>query len=500
MSRNRIRTLLAGTAIGVAALSGTQSAMAAWVRPAPHQGPGAGQIMLVEDGDDDDDGPSSDDGGDDDEAAPAPRRRAVERDDEDDDVPVRRRRSADDDDDRDDDDGPVRQGRSSGDDDDDLDDDPEYQPYAREGRRRPLRQDEILDQDGYLARRAEIAALDASDAALARAERLGFRIRETIELSSLGTRVTILQAPRGVTVRESLRRLRAADPETIYDYNHLYGYRPTAAERPRRIAELGPPKRQALTIRDDLTIGIIDTPVNADHVILKGARIETRGFGDDADKVSSDHGTAVAAVIVGREGGLAPQARLHAASVFSLGGGGEPLGAALDLVRALDWMVTSDVAVINMSLAGPSNGLLQAAVAKAIEKGHVIVAAVGNDGPSARPLYPAAYDGVIGITAVDDERRVYRRAGRGEHVDFAAPGVDVHTVSGDGYALVSGTSFASPHVAVLVAIEMAKPDDERAKATVEGLVTGAVDLGAEGRDDVYGYGLVATDPRVISPN
>src|SRR6185503_9291329 len=97
-------------------------------------------------------------------------------------------------------------------------------------------------------------------------------------------------------------------------------------------------------------------------------------------------------------------------------------GAAVDAVAdAFSWLVGERVPVINVSLVGPPNALLEAVVLRVIARGYLIVAAVGNDGPAAPPLYPAAYRDVIGVTAVDAHRLVLVEAGRGSLVNFAAP-------------------------------------------------------------------------------
>ena len=92
---------------------------------------------------------------------------------------------------------------------------------------------------------------------------------------------------------------------------------------------------------------------------------------------------------------------------------------------AFGWMARERVAVINVSLVGPRNKLMERVVKTLVSRGHLIVAAVGNDGPAAPPLYPASYDGVIGVTAVDEKHRVLIEACRGKQVDFAAQGADI---------------------------------------------------------------------------
>jgi subtilisin family serine protease len=131
-----------------------------------------------------------------------------------------------------------------------------------------------------------------------------------------------------------------------------------------------------------------------------------------------------------------------------------------------------------------------------VDRGYLIVAAVGNDGPASPPLFPAAYDGVLGVTAVDGRHRVLIEACRGQHLDLAAPGMDISAAAQAnpaGFVAVRGTSFAAPLVAGLLARELAMPDIAARDRAVAALTAGAEDLGPRGRDDIYGAGLVAAD-------
>jgi subtilisin family serine protease len=171
---------------------------------------------------------------------------------------------------------------------------------------------------------------------------------------------------------------------------------------------------------------------------------------------------------------------------------GEPAGGAVDAVAAaFGWMSREKVAVINVSLVGPRNALLERVVGNLVARGPVIVAAVGNDGPAAPPLYPAAYEGVVGVTGVDGKHRVLVEACRGKQVDFAALGAEVSAASKapDLYAPVRGTSFAAPLVAALLA-DIRLPDSASRASSLEKLASTAQDLGKPGRDDVYGAGEI----------
>src|SRR3546814_2197624 len=92
------------------------------------------------------------------------------------------------------------------------------------------------------------------------------------------------------------------------------------------------------------------------------------------------------------------------------------------IARALGWLVQRGAAVTTISLVGPDNKLLATAVSRAQQRGMLIVAAVGNDGPAAPPAYPASYKGVFAVTGVDSRNRALPEAGRALHIDFAAPG------------------------------------------------------------------------------
>jgi len=134
-------------------------------------------------------------------------------------------------------------------------------------------------------------------------------------------------------------------------------------------------------------------------------------------------------------------------------GGSEAAGSASVIVKALAWLASKRPQVINISLVGPPNKILERAIAAVQARGIKIVAAVGNDGPAAPPQYPASYPGVVSVTAVDAHGRAIPEAGKPVHLDFAAPGADMAAaLPGQGFARVRGTSFASPLVAARLLI------------------------------------------------
>ena len=277
------------------------------------------------------------------------------------------------------------------------------------------------------------------------------------------------------------------------DLNHLYTAGvPNSADSTAEAAGLAP--RELLTLPTDLSdlslrIGIIDSSVDQTHSAFSGASITTRRFIKN-DTPPNFHGTAIASIIASNDPsalGLAPRAELFAAEVFDETEERGEFASTVSLIKALNWLITEQVSVINISLAGPPNRLLETALARVRERGVLAIAAAGNGGPMAQPMYPAAYPEVVAVTATDDRGRAFRLANRGEYVDIAAPGVNIrHAQAGGGYAASSGTSYAVPFVAVAAA-RLLQSNSEPA-TMLDALYSSAIDIGAPGRDQIYGYG------------
>ncbi|MDB5417394.1 MAG: hypothetical protein JWP50_813, partial [Phenylobacterium sp.] len=350
------------------------------------------------------------------------------------------------------------------------------------------------DNFGRPVVRGEILAVAPTPEALARAQRAGFRVRASESLPELGVRSVVLLGPRGTSAVEALRRMRAMDPQGQYDFNHLYQAGGEVVGRLAKAPVTGPAGAPNTPIRG-IKVGLVDGAVATGQPSLSGARLVQRAFAPGGSR-ATPHATAVASLIAGRKGsfrGAAPGATLFVADVY----GTTPTGGSADAIaRALGWLAQAGAPVINISLVGPPNLLLEAAVKALIARGHLVVAAVGNDGPAAPPLYPAAYPGVVAVTGVDARRHLLPEASHGPHVDFAAPGSDMAAAGVDGgFVSVRGTSFAAPIAAGLLARFLETPDRAGAQRAISTLGRQALDLGRRGPDPIFGRGLVGVELR-----
>jgi type VII secretion-associated serine protease mycosin len=248
----------------------------------------------------------------------------------------------------------------------------------------------------------------------------------------------------------------------------------------------------------NVVVAVIDTGVDATHPDLKGQVLaEYDVINSTTNATSSDengHGTHVAGTIAADAGneigisGIAPHAKILPIRVLDKDGSGYMSDAATGIIYAADHGAT----VINMSLGSPEKvTAVTNAIAYARGKGVTVIAAAGNDRQAGSPTsYPAADPGVIAVSATDENDRIADYSNAGAYVDVAAPGSDILSTTKGTYQSWNGTSMASPHVAAIAALlessHRALTPDQIEKA----IENSAVDLGAKGKDNDFGYGRV----------
>lgn len=264
-------------------------------------------------------------------------------------------------------------------------------------------------------------------------------------------------------------------------------------------------------------VAVLDTGVDANHEDLSdslainmsngGKVLGKRFFVDGSGKQGSDdnftdesgHGTHISGIIAAKTNnslgvaGIASTARIMPVKVLDDIGFGDDGSIALGLM----WAADNGARIINMSLAGPTpSKTLGEAVKYAQGKGVLVVAATGNDG-SGTPNYPAAYEGVIGVGAVDSKDVWIHQSNFGQHVDVVAPGVSIlstflvsQSYDGQAYEANSGTSMATGVVSGLAALLLAV-NPALTPERVEGILSvSADDLGSVGWDRYYGHGRI----------
>ena len=343
----------------------------------------------------------------------------------------------------------------------------------------------------------EILATGVSAQEVRQARSLGFTPIERLTLGSLQFNVVRFRTPASAQTEDALRTFRFAFPTVTSDVNGLLV--PAAREGWDAIRTIGWPELRA-ACGSGVRLGMIDTPVAVDHPAFLGQQVTHRSFlADDKQPALASHGTAVAALLVGSPdtdgfGGLLPQASLLAGSIFERRPGGRTVGNLFALLKAMEWMAEEHVDVLNLSLETGENRVLSQALDRAAAAGMVLTAAAGNGGAEARPAYPAAHPAVLAATALDPGLNPYRYANHGSYIDFAAPGVRLWTAVPGGGQLQSGTSFAVPFLTAVVAAQMSNGIDADPQEIRRSLLPGARDLGAPGKDVVFGWGLLRLSP------
>ncbi len=304
----------------------------------------------------------------------------------------------------------------------------------------------------------------------------------------------------------------------------------------------------------DVVVAVVDTGILANHPDLSGQLVPgydfvrnpaSAGDGDGIDanpeeplvasggSSSSFHGTHVSGTVAARGNnrigvaGSAFGARVMPLRALGVGGGGtsydvdQAVRFAAGMPNDSNTVPSAPADIINLSLGGaPFSQATQALLEEVRAAGVMVVAAAGNEATAA-PGYPASYDGVISVSAVDAQRRLTSYSNTGTRIDLAAPGGNSGVdLNGDGYpdgvlstsatpgssgvsfayTFLSGTSMASPHVAGVLALMKSvnpdlTPDDVDAMLAAGEL---SDDLGQPGRDNQYGFGLINAQRAVLA--
>jgi hypothetical protein len=339
----------------------------------------------------------------------------------------------------------------------------------------------------------EIMVLGLSATDMAALRDRGYGVLRELELDSLAGALARIAIPQGSTVDAAIAEASALAPTATVSPNNLY--RPEQGKCGGQCTPLNTVVWPAIDARctRSMVIGVVDTGADLNHPTLRGAEVVVHQVRDMSRPASHlAHGTAVVSLLLGNgaEGvqGLVPGARVMLADAFHSTSNGD-VADTMEIAAGIDWLMSSAVPVIQMALTGPDNPILSRLVTAARLRGHLLIAAAGNRPGGATRAFPAAYPGVVGVSAAAPNLRPYRLGTRGDHVDLAAPGVNLKVaIPGGGYGVVSGSSFATPFVTA--AHTLALNQGLRGDRILDLFASSARDLGAPGKDPVFGWGLL----------
>lgn len=251
---------------------------------------------------------------------------------------------------------------------------------------------------------------------------------------------------------------------------------------------------------EGIKVAILDTGIDEDHPDLIDNVKKYIDFTNSPSqyKDMQGHGTHVAGIVAAMDNGIgmvgvAPKSELYCAKV--LGDNGK--GGFEAMVRGIKWAMDCKVDVISMSLGTASRPpeVLYQTIKQAISQGIVFVAATGNE--NSQICYPAAYDEVIAVSAVDEKMQHPQFSNQGIENEICAPGVNILSTYKEGYyARLSGTSMATPIISGAIALIIARykqlhngvnPSVSVVRELLQHMVK---DLGIQGRDELYGAGII----------
>jgi serine protease len=312
-----------------------------------------------------------------------------------------------------------------------------------------------------------------------------------------------LKSANASVAKLTLRQLKAlqANPNVQYIEEDAKRYLMDVISPMAQTTPYGITMVQADQVSDssagNIKVCVIDTGYTSGHEDLQSSGVTGFAFSGHGNWFSdgNGHGTHVAGTMVGlnNNSGVvgvigSGQAGVHIVKIFNDSGNWT---FASNLVQAIQSCKDAGAKVVNMSLGGGSSNQTESnAMTNFYNGGMLLVAAAGNSGNTSLS-YPASYDSVVSVAAVDSNRNLASFSQRNAQVEIAGPGVNVSSTWRDGgYNSISGTSMASPHVAGVAALVWSNHASCSAAQIRNALNVTAQDRGTAGRDNSFGFGIV----------
>jgi len=266
---------------------------------------------------------------------------------------------------------------------------------------------------------------------------------------------------------------------------------------------LGIPPLWKETQGEGIKVGVLDTGIALEHPDLQPAILEACDFtrSPSAAYDAQGHGTHVSGIIAARRNahgivGVAPEAKIIMAKVLN----DEGAGTSQDIVAGIRWAIEAGADILSMSLGSPEpDEEIHQALVHAISKGIFVITAAGNEGPELDTVgYPAGFPEMVAVGSIDRQKKLSRFSSRGRQVDIVAPGDQITSCYPPrGYAVLSGTSMATPFVSGVVALALAKHRKmggntplRTQQDLIEHLCRTSADAGSAGFDPLYGCGIL----------
>ncbi len=253
---------------------------------------------------------------------------------------------------------------------------------------------------------------------------------------------------------------------------------------------------------EGVKIGVLDTGIDSKHPDLKGRVKRGVSFVDNVLITDDDngHGTHCSGIIAAKKSneegifGVAPDALVFPIKILNYKG----VGTTSAILSGLEWCINEGIQIISMSFRIPGvekrSVALEQACQVAWEQGIILVAATGNDqeeNPQWSVGWPARFETVLGVGAVDKVGTIASFSSTGQGVDLVAPGVDIlSTYRGSRYRMISGTSQAAPHVAGAAALLKAYRPSLTNEDVYKVLRETTDPLSVPEPDDTYGSGVL----------
>lgn len=264
------------------------------------------------------------------------------------------------------------------------------------------------------------------------------------------------------------------------------------------LTKVGADQVWAITRGKGVTIAVIDSGSGPHPDLDANLESGVNLFGGVNETGAPDvdtqgHGSHVAGIIAAVANnsaggvGVAPESRILPIRVL----GPDGRGRSGDVVNAVRMAADMGARVINLSLGGDQESVaLSEAISYATSKGSLVIAAAGNDGPTAVPKWPAAFDQTIAVTFVDQSNAPAAKSQVGDYIDVAAPGVGILSTALGNYGLSTGSSMAAAFVSGAAALLFAAQPTLTVGQARDILLQSATDIGTPGRDPQTGYGLL----------